>query len=303
MIERLARLLGDNCRSDGITQTSLPRVHILRSVTFTEPVPLLHTPAVCFVAQGRKQTALSDETYLYRPMTFLIVSVELPIAGQIVEASPDKPYLCLRLDLDPAAIADVIHAAAPEGLPDDQRDDQPQRGIAVDDVTAPLLDAVVRLADLLESGRESDRAVLAPLAEREILYRLLLGAQGDRLRQIARPDSRLGQITRAISLIKSRYDKALTIEEIAEAVHMSVSSFHQHFKTVTALSPLQYQKQIRLQEARRLMTTQAIGAASAAFSVGYESPSQFSRDYARLFGLPPKRDVEKMKALPAASWQ
>lgn len=299
MIERLARILADNCRNDGVTETDVPRVHILRSVTPTEAVPILHKPAVCFVAQGRKQTTLADQAYLYEPMKFLIVSVDLPIAGQILEASPETPYLCLRLDLEPAAIADVITAAVPGGL----RNEEPQRGIAVSDVPTQLLDAVVRLAELLESGRESDRAVLAPLAEREILYRLLLGEQGDRLRQIAMAESKLNQINRAITIIKNQYDRALKIEDVAAQVHMSVSSFHQHFKTVTAMSPLQYQKQVRLQEARRLMIAQALDAASAGFSVGYESPSQFSREYARMFGLPPKKDVEKMKSMPPTSWQ
>lgn len=299
MIERLARILAGNCRNDGVTETDVPRVHILRSVTPTEAVPILHKPAVCFVAQGRKQTTLADQAYLYEPMKFLIVSVDLPIAGQILEASPETPYLCLRLDLEPAAIADVITAAVPGGL----RNEEPQRGIAVSDVPTQLLDAVVRLAELLESGRESDRAVLAPLAEREILYRLLLGEQGDRLRQIAMAESKLNQINRAITIIKNQYDRALKIEDVAAQVHMSVSSFHQHFKTVTAMSPLQYQKQVRLQEARRLMIAQALDAASAGFSVGYESPSQFSREYARMFGLPPKKDVEKMKSMPPTGWQ
>ncbi|UXS05383.1 AraC family transcriptional regulator [Agrobacterium tumefaciens] len=299
MIERLARILAENCRNDGVTQTDVPRVHILRSVTPTEAVPILHKPAVCFVAQGRKQTTLADQAFVYEPMKFLIVSVDLPIAGQILVASPEKPYLCLRLDLEPAAIADIISAAVPGGL----RNEEAQRGIAVSDVPTQLLDAVIRLAELLESGRESDRAVLAPLAEREILYRLLLGEQGDRLRQIAMAESKLAQINRAITIIKSQYDKALKIEEIAAQVHMSVSSFHQHFKTVTAMSPLQYQKQIRLQEARRLMITQALDAASAGFNVGYDSPSQFSREYARMFGLPPKKDIEKMKTMPATTWQ
>ncbi|WP_259666460.1 AraC family transcriptional regulator [Rhizobium bangladeshense] len=202
MIERLARILNENSRHDGVTETEVPRLHILRSVTPTEAIPILHKPAVCFVAQGRKQTTLADHSYLYEPSKFLIVSVDLPISGQILEASPDKPYLCLRLDLEPAAIADVISAAVPGGL----RNEEPQRGIAVSDVPTQLLDAVDRFAELLESGRESDRAVLAPLAEREILYRLLLGEQGDRLRQIAMAESKLSQINKAISIIKKNFD-------------------------------------------------------------------------------------------------
>ncbi|KQW34767.1 MULTISPECIES: AraC family transcriptional regulator [Ensifer] len=299
MIERLAGILANNATIDGVTETGIARLNILRSVTPTEPIPLLHKPAVCFVAQGRKQTRLAEEAFVYEPMKFLIVSVDLPIAGQILDASSDHPYLCLRLDLEPAAIADVIGAAIPGGI----RDEEPQRGIAVSDVPTELLNAVIRLAELLESGRASDRAVLAPLAEREIIYRLLLGDQGDRLRQIAIAESKLSQINKAVAIIRSQYDRALRVEDLAAQVNMSVSSFHHHFKTVTAMSPLQYQKQIRLQEARRLMIAQALDAASAGFNVGYDSPSQFSREYARMFGLPPRKDVEKMKSMPVTTWQ
>ncbi|RAS00451.1 AraC family transcriptional regulator [Ensifer adhaerens] len=299
MIKRLASILANNATVDGVTETAIPRVNILRSTTTTEPIPILHKPAVCFVAQGCKQTTLAHEAYVYAPMKFLIVSVDLPIAGQILSASRDQPYLCLRLDLEPAAIADVISAAIPAGI----RNEKPQRGIAVSDVPTDLLGAILRLAELLESGRASDRAVLAPLAEREILYRLLLGDQGDRLRQIGMAESKLRQINKAVAIIRSQYERTLRVEDIAAQVNMSVSSFHQHFKTVTAMSPLQYQKKIRLQEARRLMIAQALDAASAGFSVGYESPSQFSREYARMFGLPPKKDVEKMRSMPATTWQ
>ncbi|MBD9597506.1 AraC family transcriptional regulator [Ensifer sp. ENS05] len=299
MIERLASILAKNAAVDGVNETGIARLNILRSTTPTEPIPILHKPAVCFVAQGRKQTTLAHEAYVYAPMKFLIVSVDLPIAGQILSASRDQPYLCLRLDLEPAAIADVIGAAIPAGI----RNEKPQRGIAVSDVPTDLLGAILRLAELLESGRASDRAVLAPLAEREILYRLLLGDQGDRLRQIAMAESKLSQINKAVAIIRCQYERTLRVEDIAAQVNMSVSSFHQHFKTVTAMSPLQYQKQIRLQEARRLMIAQAVDAASAGFSVGYESPSQFSREYARMYGLPPKKDVEKMRSMPATTWQ
>ncbi|MGF6178736.1 AraC family transcriptional regulator [Ensifer sp. 4252] len=299
MIERLASILANNATVDGVTETGIARLNILRSTTPSEPIPILHKPAVCIVAQGRKQTTLADEAYVYEPMQFLIVSVDLPIVGQILGASRDQPYLCLRLDLEPAAIADVLGAAIPGSI----RNEEPQRGIAVSDVPIELLGAVIRLAELLDSGRASDRAVLAPLAERDIIYRLLLGDQGDRLRQIAMVESKLSQIKKAIAIIKSQYERTLRVEDVAAQVNMSVSSFHQHFKTVTAMSPLQYQKQIRLQEARRLMIAQALDAASAGFSVGYESPSQFSREYARMFGLPPKKDVEKMRSMPATTWQ
>ncbi|WP_338763062.1 AraC family transcriptional regulator [Massilia sp. METH4] len=293
MIDKLAHILARHAGADGAQPTALPRLHILRSTTPTDPIPVLHQPAVCFVAQGRKQTMLGDRVHPYAPPQFLIVSAEVPITGQVTQASPEEPYLCLRLDLDPATINVVIQDAFPDGLANDTP------ASAVDVSTAPpaLLDAVVRMAALLDVP-EAEQRFLAPLAEREILYRLLVGEQGDRLRQIAFADSKLSRISRAIAWIKANYAQAVKVEEIAALVNMSSSSFHEHFRTVTSMSPLQYQKQIRLQEARRLMLAQAVDAATAGFKVGYESPSQFSRDYSRRFGLPPKRDIEKIRGMP-----
>ena len=293
MIENLAAILSRHATRDGIEATVLPRVHVLRSTRPTEPLPAVHEPAVCFVAQGRKQTMLGEHAYLYAPPQFLIVSAEVPITGQILEASALAPYLCLRIDLDPAVIASVIQDAALAGAPPDVVGS----GLAVSTAGPQLIDAVVRLASLLDVP-EADRRFLTPLAEREILYRLLTGEQSDRLRQIAFADSKLSRINRAIGLIKTNYASALRIDEMAALVNMSTSTFHEHFRTVTAMSPLQYQKQIRLQEARRLMLANAVDAATAAFRVGYESPSQFSREYARTFGLPPRRDIEKIRGTP-----
>ncbi|QGZ42373.1 AraC-like DNA-binding protein [Pseudoduganella flava] len=293
MIDKLADILKRHAPHDGAHATALSRVHVLRSVTPTEPIPVIHQPAVCFIAQGRKQTMLGEQAWLYAPRQFLIVSAELPITGQVLDASAAAPYLCLRLDLDPATIATVIEDAAPNA----SADDAPAVGVAVSSAPPQLLDAVVRLAGLLDAS-EGERRFLAPPAEREILYRLLMGEQSDRLRQIAYADSKLARINRAIVWIKSNYARTLRVEEMAAQVNMSTSSFHEHFRTVTSMSPLQYQKQIRLQEARRLMLAQALDAATAGFQVGYESPSQFSREYARRFGLPPKRDIEKIRALP-----
>lgn len=174
-----------------------------------------------------------------------------------------------------------------------------KRGVDVSTAPPELIDAVLRLACLLNVERETDRHILAPLAEREIIYRLLMGEQADRLQQIAFAGSKLSQINRAIAVIKENYAQALRVEELAARVNMSVSSFHEHFRTVTSMSPLQYQKHIRLQEARRLLLAQGCDAATAGFAVGYESPSHFSREYSRQFGLPPKRDIEKMRGLPA----
>lgn len=294
MVEKLVNILSRHASRDGVTATVLPRVHLLRSTRATEPIQVLHRPAVCFVAQGRKQTLLGEHVFGYQPSQFLIISAELPVTGQILEASPEKPYLCFRLDLDPLLISGVIQDAWPEGI----RDEQPHKGVAISDAPSELLDAVVRLASLLDVDRASDRHVLAPLAEREIIYRLLMGEQAQRMHQIAFAESKLSRINQAIAWIKENYAKALSVEDVAARVNMSTSSFHEHFRTITSMSPLQYQKQIRLQEARRLMLGQALDAATAAFTVGYLSPSQFSREYSRHFGLPPRQDIEKMRSVP-----
>jgi AraC-like DNA-binding protein len=292
-IAQLAHLLARHTAADGIAATALARVHLIRSSKPTEPIHVLHQPAVCWVAQGRKQAMLGAEVYEYEPLQFLIIRAELPITGQIVEASPERPYLCLRLDLDPATIAAVIQDAEPAAAVADSV----ARAVGVSSASPALIDAVARLAGLLD-GSETDRRMLAPLAEREIIYRLLQSDQGERLRQIAFADSKLSRINRAIAWIKANYQRALRVEEMAALANMSPSSFHEHFRTVTSMSPLQYLKQIRLQEARALMLAQALDAATAGFNVGYESPSQFSREYARRFGLPPKRDIDRMRGVP-----
>ncbi|WUR12452.1 AraC family transcriptional regulator [[Empedobacter] haloabium] len=290
MIERLAAVLARHATVDGTTATAQPRTYLLRCSVATEPLPVVHRPAVCFVAQGAKETMLGEHAYRYEPPQFLVVSAELPITGQILRAAPEQPYLCLRLDLDAATLAAVIQDA---GQAPAVRD-AVQRGLAVSTAGPELLDAVTRLAALLDAPAAQQR-FLAPLAEREILYRLLLGEQGERLRQIASADSKLARINRAIAWIKSHYADTLRVDALAALASMSPSSFHEHFRTVTAMSPLQYQKQLRLQEARRLMLAQALDAATAGFKVGYESPSQFSREYARRFGLPPKREIERVR--------
>jgi AraC-like DNA-binding protein len=293
MTDKLVHILARHAQCDGVQPTALPRVHILRATTPTEAIPVLHRPAVCFVAQGRKQTMLGERVHPYAPPQFLIVSAEVPLTGQVTQASPEEPYLCLRLDLDPATLNAVIQDAFPGGLPDETL----ASSVDVGNASPELVDAVTRMAALLDVPATEQR-FLAPLAEREILYRLLVGEQADRLRQIAFADSKLSRISRAITWIKANYAQPVKIEEIAALVNMSTSTFHEHFRTVTSMSPLQYQKQIRLQEARRLMLAQALDAATAGFRVGYESPSQFSRDYSRRFGLPPRRDIEKIRGMP-----
>ncbi len=288
----LASLIARNISKDGIEATALPRVHLIRGSHPTEPLAVLHEPAICIIAQGRKQVILGDEVFEYDSEKYLIVSVDVPISGQITQATPKQPYLCLRLDIDRAMLA-ALTVEAGVGDRTTQRDFS---GVMLSTVTPELMDAAIRLARLLDTPE--DIPVLGPLAERELLYRLLKGEQGARLAQIAFAESRINQVNRAIDLIKLNYREPIASADIANAARMSLSALHTHFKAVTAMSPLQYQKQLRLQEARRLMLFNASDAASAAFAVGYESPSQFSREYARLFGAPPARDVARLRTVP-----
>ncbi len=293
-VEELARLIGRFAPSDGVHQTAVPRLKVVRLSQPSEPMHGLHEPALCIIAQGAKQVILGDQIYRYDAAHCLVVSLDLPVIGQVIEATPDKPYLCVKLELDPAAIgALMLESASPT-----ERDLPPGPGLTISPMTPTLRDAVIRLTGLLESP--ADIAVLAPLLEREILYRLLTGEQAARLRQIAVAESKLQQVNRAIAWIKRNYRSPFSVEIVAAEARMSASALHQHFKAVTAMSPLQYQKQLRLQEARRLILANARDAASAGFEVGYESPSQFSREYSRLFGAPPRRDVARLRSAEAA---
>ncbi len=289
--DELAALIARFATTDGVHQTAIPRVVLIRSSRPSEPLHALQQPAICIVAQGRKQVMLGKDVLVYDRTQFLVASVDVPLVGQMIEASPEKPYLCFRLDLDPGMLGALIMEL---GLADDDRS-PPAPGMFLSLVTPELLDASIRLLRLLETPR--DIAALAPLAEREILYRLLRVGDAVRLRQIAHADSKLRQVNRAIAWIKQHFAEPFSIEAVAAEARMSPSALHQHFKTVTAMSPLQYQKQLRLQEARRLIFSQALDAATAGHTVGYESPSQFSREYRRMFGAPPVRDIAKLRTL------
>jgi AraC-like DNA-binding protein len=253
----------------------------------------VHQPAVCFVAQGRKQVMVGSSVYAYDHAKYLVVSVDVPIVGQILEASAAEPYLCLRLDLDPPALGALMLEANLPAV----ASERPARALTLSSMTTELLDSASRLVKLLETPR--DIAILAPLVEREILYRLLLGDQTSKLRQIALGESKLQQINRAIAWIKANFREPFRIDAVAAEARMSPSTLHEHFKVVTSMSPLQYQKQLRLQEARRLILSQSLDAATAGHCVGYESPSQFSREYRRIFGAPPVRDIARLRASPA----
>lgn len=289
---RLASLIERNIDADGIHATAVPRLFLMRASQPTAPLHALHEPALCIVAQGRKQVMLAGEVYFYDPEQYLVVSVDLPVVGQVIGATPTAPYLCLRFDLDPGQLSALMTEVG-QGATWNQQAGRLGPGLSLSPVDPQLLDAAMRLVRLLETPH--DIAILAPLIEREILYRLLSSEYSERLRQIAMADNRLRSVNRAISWLKRNYAEPFRIETIAREAHMSPSALHHHFKTVTAMSPLQYQKQLRLQEARRLMLGQSMDAATASHSVGYESPSQFSREYSRLFGAPPSRDIARLK--------
>ncbi len=273
--------------------TAVPGLSLFRREEPTEPISGMYEPSVCLVAQGAKRVLLGDDTYVYDAHHYLITSVHLPTVVQIIEASREKPYLGLRLKLDQREISQLM---ADSNLPP-PRTQQSSRGMATGEVTLPLLTAFLRLIDLL--AEQQGIPILGPIIQREITYRLLVGDQGARLRQIASAGSQSHQIARTIDWLKGNFSQPLRIDDLAAQARMSTSTFHHHFRSMTALSPLQFLKQLRLQEARRLMLTERMDAATAAFQVGYESPSQFSREYNRMFGAPPLRDIKSLRQMPA----
>ena len=278
------------CTEDGEQHTTaIPGLSLFRRDEPTEPISGMYEPSICMVAQGAKRVILGEDTYVYDAHHYLITSVHLPTVVQIIRATKAKPYLGLRLMLDPRVIAQMM---LDSNLPS-PRVQQSSRGMATGEVTSPLLNAIQRLVDLLDAPE--DIPILAPTIQREVIYRLLTGDQGMRLRQIATAGSQSHQIARAIDWLKGNFKRPLRIDELAEQARMSTSTFHHHFRSMTALSPLQFQKNLRLQEARRLMLMEHLDAATAAFQVGYESPSQFSREYSRLFGSPPLRDITNLR--------
>ncbi len=262
-------------------------LRLIQSSVPTPPTHGLYEPMLCFVLQGAKRVIVGERVIEYRAGHFLVASVDLPVIGEVVEASAAEPYRVIALSLDPAAIAALLLDLPAVG------EEQPRAGIGVSVMSAALLDPLLRLARLLDAP--DDVPVMASMLEREILYRLLQGPQGAILRQVARSDSRLSRVRRAIDWIRLHYVEPLRIDHLSDLAAMSGSSFHRHFKAVTAMSPLAYQKQIRLHEARRRLLVAQAEAAHVAYAVGYESPSQFSREYTRLFGLPPMKDAARLR--------
>lgn len=289
-LQTLIDIIARHAPNDGTFDGLLPGVKLIRSSTPTMPMPVIYEPTVCFVAQGRKRATLGTTAYNYDPARHLVASVGLPVMGSVIEAAEAEPYLSLQLDLDLPELSEL----AIRHLPSPDEAITFPMGLTLNQTTTALLDAIVRLASLLDEPHDIE--ALAPLTIREILYRLLTGPAGGIIRHMAQADSRLSQVARAIVWIRTHFQEACRIEEAAEVARMSRSTFHKHFKTITAMSPIEFRTQLRMQEARRQMVSNAMDAASAGFHVGYDSPSQFSRDYSRIFGSPPAKHARLLRA-------
>lgn len=291
LAERIARVLPCN----GVSEPQ-PGVHLSRFAHTDDPTHTVLEPCFCVIAQGAKTLTLAGDVYRYDPAHYAITTVGVPLVAEIVEASEGRPYLGLRLTLDPSVVASVIVESQVKQA---GRGGNSTRALDVSALDADLLDATVRLMRLVERPDDEFRAV-SPLVVREIVYRLLAGAQGSRMRHLASAGGQAHRMVRAIEKLRANYDKPLRIESLAKQLGMSPSGFHAHFKAVTNMSPLQYQKHIRLQEARRLMVSESYDAAGAGFKVGYDDASHFNREYKRHFGEPPVRDVERLRELARA---
>ncbi len=285
LIERLTQALPE----DGVIQP-FKGLHLARISTPMKKIHSVLEPSFCVIAQGSKEVLLGENRYQYDPANYLISTLDLPRMSQVLEASAESPYLSFRLELDPPLVSSIMAEA---GIPLSSRTTAGVCAIDVSPLDADLLDSVVRLVRLMDCLTESP--VLLPLVTREIVCRLLMGSQGARLRHLSILGGNTPSIVRAVRRIHQTFDQPLRIEELAREVGMSISGFHYHFKAVTAMSPLQFQKHLRLQEARRLMLSENLDAASAAYRVGYNDPSHFSREYKSLFGFPPMRDIQQMR--------
>ncbi|MBI2214211.1 MAG: AraC family transcriptional regulator [Acidobacteria bacterium] len=286
----LAKLIATHAPYDGLFELRIPGVFAIRiSHANTELSHAMQCSSVCIAAQGAKSVLLGDEVYEYQPGRVAIYSVDLPIAAQITRASPAEPYLNLKIDLDPQKVAELTMKVYPHGIPRVTND----RAVLVGQADTPTIQAAIRLLELM--AQPDDASLLAPLVVDEILIRLLRSPMGGRLAQIGRAESSVQRVSRAVMWLRNNFDQPVNIDDLAKLVNMSVSAFHRQFKSVTSMSPLQYQKALRLQEARRLMLTAMLDAGDASRRVGYLSASQFSREYGRFFGSAPTKDISRLR--------
>ncbi len=287
---QLARLIAAYAPHDGSFEMRVPGLHASRFSRINgECVHALRLPSLCIIAQGAKSVIVGEEVYEYDASRMIVFSVALPVAAQVTQASHSKPYLSLKLDLDPHKIAELVLKVFPRGLPPVQE----RNAVYVIPADVSYLNASTRLMQCL--AQPSDAELLAPLVVDEILIRLLRSPIGVRVAQMGFAESSVHRVAKAISWLRANFSQPMKVEELAELVHMSVSSFHEHFKSVTSISPLHYQKVLRLQEARRLMLSAMMDAGTAGQRVGYLSASQFSREYSRFFGSAPTKDIAKLR--------
>ena len=284
LVERIARALPADGRAE-----PLPGLHLFRASAPTEPLHTVLEPSLCVIAQGAKEVRLGDRPFRYDAYHYLLVTADLPLSAQVVEATPERPYLTVRLALDPALVRSVLAEAGGAARPGAAD----PLALDVSSLGADLLDAVARLVRLAD--RPAEAAVLAPLVTREVVYRLLRGDQGARLRHVAVRGGDGHRIARAIGRLRREFDRPVRMDDLAGDLGMSASTFYQRFKAVTGLSPLQFQKRVRLQEARRLLLADDLDAATVGFRVGYNDASHFSREYKRLFGEPPMQDAGRLR--------
>lgn len=287
-IKELAELIERNIAVDGTGGSSIPGLRFVRNTQVSEPIYSVYEPSLCVVAQGSKLVMLGKESYQYDSASYLTASVHLPITGQVIEASSDSPYLCVRLQLDMNQIFEVVQSSSQETTSDFLG-----RGLVINQVNDSLLEAVLRLIRLLDTPE--DIPILADGIKREIIYRVLQNDQNDSLKRFALVGSQAQRIAKVIEVLNNEFAQPLKVDDLAKEASMSSSSFYHHFKEVTGMSPIQFQKQLRLQEARRLLLTEDLEAAEAAFQVGYESPTHFNREYSRKFGLSPMKDVRRLR--------
>lgn len=288
LLDELRALLDRHAQPNG--RTAIEHVLIGREESHSLTAGITGT-AMVLIAQGAKRLALGEHVYEYRAGQYLVTSIALPVTGRFTDATPEHPGLGVCLILQPSDVAEILLQAAPGSIP---HNGTTPPAIAVSDASDELLDAVVRLLRLLDQPR--DRDMLAPLIKREILWRLITGKQGASVLQIGLADSKLSQIARAVQWIRKNYSEPFRVDDLAQLIGMSTGAFHRNFQAVTRMSPIQFQKQIRLHEARLLLAAHPKDIAQIGYRVGYDSPSQFSREYRRHFGAPPSQDASRFAA-------
>lgn len=293
LIEAVSSYIDANGGGEGLFGTPIPDLNFIRLRRETMPNHMIYKPSLCITVQGVKEVAFGEQSFEYGGMQSLVVKVEMPALSRVKQASATEPYLGIVIDFDVSIMHEVLGQLEAPPKPADEAG----RGVFITEIEGPLADCVLRLVRML--GTPKAIPVLYPSIMREICFWLLTGENGGEVCKLAWPDSHTKRIAQSIFLLRGNYDQPVRIEQLAEAARMSQSTFHQHFKALTSMTPLQYQKQLRLIEARRLMVAHAANVSDAAYQVGYESVSQFSREYSRMFGTPPKRDVTELKGSAA----